>query len=228
MFDETSTDATAEIDTEKVATALAQTERPAIITYWEGSVARMYVFAVGDDGALYVRWWEGTTWRWASQGKPPGVNYLNKHVSAITYTDNGTRMIYVFTLAADRLYVNYWDGHSWRWADQGRPSDIASHNHLTASVSAITYREGDHRRIYVFVPSLYGALFVNWWDGKQWRWDDHGKPPTSVYLGTPVSAHAHHDGATQRIHVFFTSIDGHLWARYWDGVNWHWSDQGTP
>jgi hypothetical protein len=32
----------------------------------------------------------------------------------------------------------------------------------------------------------------------------------------------------QRIYVFAQGSNGHLVVNYWDGVNWHWADQGLP
>jgi hypothetical protein len=42
--------------------------------------------------------------------------------SVITYNQNGTQLIYAFANASNgHLYVNYWDGSKWHWADQEKP-----------------------------------------------------------------------------------------------------------
>ena len=40
----------------------------------------------------------------------------------ITYLQGGTQRIYAFDRGANgHLYVNYWDGSAWHWANQGTP-----------------------------------------------------------------------------------------------------------
>src|SRR5262245_37620171 len=66
----------------------------------------------------------------ATQGRP----------SAVTYVDAaGHRRIYSFAEGNnDHLVVNYWNGSSWHWADQGLPLGASAvHN-----PSAITYVSG--------------------------------------------------------------------------------------
>jgi uncharacterized protein YfaP (DUF2135 family) len=35
-------------------------------------------------------------------------------------------------------------------------------------------------------------------------------------------------GAPQRPYAWVIGSDRHLWANWWDGSAWHWSDMGTP
>jgi len=38
----------------------------------------------------------------------------------VTYSQGGTQRIYAFDRGANgHLYVDYWDGTKWTWADQG-------------------------------------------------------------------------------------------------------------
>src|SRR5262249_8370178 len=94
---------------------------PAPITYVNAAGNQsIYVFASGDNGHLGVNYWDGFTWNWADQGLAPG-NVRVSDPAAITYVDAaGNRRIYVFASGDNgHLVVNYWDGLSWNWADQG-------------------------------------------------------------------------------------------------------------
>src|SRR5437868_13087862 len=74
---------------------------------------------------------------------------VSGRISAIAYND-GVQRIYAFAAATDgSLYVNYWNGSIWQWADQGKPGTAAVH-----SPSAITYFDSAGRQhIYAFVAS---------------------------------------------------------------------------
>jgi hypothetical protein len=69
----------------------------------------------------------------------------------ITYPDAGTNKLYAFTgLTNGRLYIHYWDGSTWNWADQGAPPGTS----VADQPSAITYSTGGVRRIYAFVRGV--------------------------------------------------------------------------
>src|SRR5438067_11163530 len=116
----------------------------------------------------------------------PGI-FVN--VSVITFQEAGLQKIFAFTLGLDtHLYVNYWDGAQWQWADQGSPSGIRKLN----SVEAITFQdpESQQQMIYVFVVAedsqSQGHLYVNYWDGAQWQWADQGSPLASFGTEIPL------------------------------------------
>jgi hypothetical protein len=206
-------------------------EPVSIVSYLEGSTRRIYVFALGEDGHLYVNWWDGARWRWADQGKP-GIAMTGQAtagVSAITYREGGKQRIYAF-VPYGNLYVNYWDGNGWHWADQGRPS---SQDVLVTRPSAVTYRQDNQQRIYCFV-STNSTLFVNYWDGKGWHWGNQGAPPveSSGGAGSP-EAITYSEGGVQRLYIFVTNspaslAKGRLYVNWWDGNTWRWADQGRP
>jgi hypothetical protein len=59
---------------------------------------------------------------WADQGAPPGASVAGVP-GVITYLEAGIQRIYAFVQGGNgRLYVNYWDGAAWHWADQGVPA----------------------------------------------------------------------------------------------------------
>ena len=96
--------------------------------------------------------------------------------STVTFrgTDNRDWIYYFARGNNDHLVVNYWDGSVWHWADQGLPPGATSISHP----SAITYKDtAGQQRIYVFAYSDIGSernLVVNYWDGSQWKWENHG------------------------------------------------------
>jgi hypothetical protein len=113
--------------------------------------------------------------------------------------------IYVFCRGLSKsnfsLSVNYWDGGSWHWADQGG-SQIGG-------VSAVTFvDDAGHRRLYVFAKrsqtladdSVKDSLFVNLWDGFTWQWIDLGMPPAAGpdAIMYEISAISYLDGEGKR------------------------------
>lgn len=183
---------------------------------------------------LYVNYWDGTQWRWADQGGVLGGFQGSLKVlhtpSAITYLEGSKQLIYVFVVGDDgaggnvHLHVNYWDGAHWRWADQGTPPGTV----LKQIPSAITYAEGGKERIYVFAGGADHNLHVNYWNG-QWQWGNQGHPaivnPSIDLNGKGTITYS--EGGKQRIYIF-VPIGKRLYLNYWDGAQWHWTDQGQP
>ena len=205
---------------------------PSAITYTDDTGARrIYVFVTSFDFRLYVNYWDGLRWRWADLGRPSGPwegqEFFVETVSgAITYKD-GTQpqIISVFVRGSSRLYVKYWDGSGWHWADQGMPPGTAVDN----DPAVVTYKEGTQpRRVYAFVRGRDQRLYVNFWDGTRWLWADQGTPPgTTMADSTPAAVTFKDPNQPQRIYAFVAGQNGHLYVNYWDGVRWHWADQGT-
>ena len=83
--------------------------------------SNLYAFCAGSNGNLYVNYWNGA-WHWADQGHPSTTyDVVPSPSSSIAYND-GVQRIYVFGVGANGdLCVNYWNGSSWQWADQGHP-----------------------------------------------------------------------------------------------------------
>lgn len=150
---------------------------PRVITYIDrNGTRRIYVFMIGEDKNLYTCYRVGSgSWRWANQGKP-NVN-LRGLPSVVTYKDNriGKQRIYIFNLGDDEnLYVNFWDGTRWQWANQGK----ARNARLISSVRAVSYKdEANREQIFAFVEAgrgglATGELYANHWDGGKWEWVD--------------------------------------------------------
>jgi hypothetical protein len=91
----------------------------------------------------------------------------------ITYNQGGTQRIYSFDRSANgHLYVNYWDGSAWHWADQGTPAATTT---VAGDPGVITYLQGNVQRIYAFANGTDGRLYVDYWDS-HWHWADQGAP----------------------------------------------------
>jgi hypothetical protein len=197
---------------------------PGSISYSEGGQQRIYAFVRGNDGQLYVNYWDGSAWNWQNQGSPSGTNVASSP-SVITYSEGGVQQIYAFVLGSDgALYVNYWNGSGWQWANQGTP---APRRNLNSQPSVVTFTQGGTQRIYAFAISDGGGLYVNYWDGSAWNWTDQGTPPGTTLAGTP-SATAYLVSGSPRIYTFVGSVDGRVHVNYWDGSTWQWADQGNP
>jgi hypothetical protein len=122
--------------------------------------------------------------------------------------------------------MNYWNGSQWKWADQGLPPSAPG----VAFAEAVTYLDPatSTRRIYTFVRNTtIGHLYVNYWNGYQWKWADQGAPPGSGVQNV-AGAITFQKAGTQRIYAFLTDGNGHLRVNYWNGSHWNWTDQGTP
>ncbi len=196
---------------------------PGAVTYDQGGTQHLYAFAQGTNGHLVVNYWDGSGWHWADQGAPVGTSMAGVP-AVIAYPQGGKHRIYAFVRGANgRLLVNYWDGSSWHWADQGAPSGVT----LTGSPAAVTIKEGSKQLIYTFVRGTNGRLYVNYWTGSSWHWADQEAPAGVAVAGTP-NAIIYKESGSLRIYAFVRGSNGHLLVNYWNGSSWHWADQGAP
>jgi hypothetical protein len=183
-------------------------------------------FVFGGDRHLWVNWFDGHTWHWKDQGVPHGQTLNPLYIATASYNSNP--MAFVF--GGDRhLWVNWFDGHTWHWKDQGTPQGqtvgLGSDDYLPAIATASC-----QGRPYVFTFGSDGHLWANWWDGQAWQWTDHGSPPGPDFLRVDEIATA---SRQDRPMVFTKTQDkqqteAHLWANWWDGSAWHWTEQDTP
>lgn len=201
------------------------TGTPTAITYRdETGKQHIYVF-VCASGNLYANWWDGSHWAWANLGNPGATVGGGGAPAAITYRDDqGKQRIYVFVPGDldPNLYVKYWDGQQWHWANQNNPGSAMS------GVSPVTYLDSGRQRIYAFCyTDAQQNLQVNYWDGQHWHWSSQGGPGADV-VGIPAAVTYRDNQGKQRIYVFVSRNDDHLLVNYWDGQQWHWADQNTP
>ncbi|HWT00947.1 MAG TPA: hypothetical protein VN256_11935 [Pyrinomonadaceae bacterium] len=251
-------------------------------TYYFDLQGKLNIYAFLVKGiTLYVNYWDGSQWKWANQGKPADTGVLQTP-GVITHVDSVSRrqLVYAFVRGNNgNLYVNYWDGSKWQWANQGKPSgtDVGS------APSALTYFEGKDR-IYAFTSGEDGKFYANYWDGTKWQWVElpaGGSIPGATWFRDPASlkrriyvfglvqnwvtelesetsisinewdgtkwqgalqpsapphgtagyqhpaAISYLEAGKPRVYGFVNSA-GFLTVYYWDGTKWQWADQGKP
>jgi hypothetical protein len=130
----------------------------------------------GGDGHLWVAWWSGSAWGWADLGKPPGVTVADA-VGVLTVMNSPTssQRPYAFVIGSDgHLWVDWWNGSAWGWADLGKPAGVAIDD--TVGVLTVMNSPTSSQRPYAFVMGSDGHLWVDWWNGSAWGWADLGKP----------------------------------------------------
>ena len=196
------------------------------------SVQRPYAFVQGSDGNLWVNWWNGSVWSWANQGNPPGGATISGPVGVLTMMDTPTsaQRPYVFVRGSDgNLWVNWWNGSVWSWANQGNPPGGAT---VSGPVGVLTMMDTptSAQRPYAFVQGSDGNLWVNWWNGSVWSWANQGNPPGGATISGPVGVLTMMDTPTsvQRPYAFVQGSDGNLWVNWWNGSVWSWANQGNP
>jgi len=145
---------------------------PGVITYQEAGTQRIFAFVVGKDGHLYVNWWSGQQWAWADQGTPPNTPVASAP-GVITYQEAGTQRIFAFVVGKDgHLYVNWWSGQQWAWADQGTPPPTPSVSIIgDTEIPVIDLDLNSDPTVsssYTITPvSLQGPLTVVWSSGSR-------------------------------------------------------------
>jgi hypothetical protein len=193
---------------------------------------RIYAFGSGQNGHLYVDYWNGSAWTWIDLGTPPGTlvaqheGAISKAApAAITFLKGLKQRVYAFVVGENHhLYVKYWNGAKWAWAAQGTPPGTTVHPSPVPAV--ITYVQAGEQRIYAFVVGADHHLHVNYWNGT-WHWADLGTPSVTTMLSN-IAAITFSKARKRLIYVFAWCSDGHLRMNRWNGANWTWSDLGTP
>ena len=60
------------------------------------------------------------------------------------------------------------------------------------------------------------------------RWTDQGAPASGLSDAVGVVTVMDTPTSSQRPYIFVKDNDHHLWVNWYDGSNWHWTDQGAP
>jgi uncharacterized protein YvpB len=165
---------------------------------------RMSVFGRGEDNALWIRSWDGTTWGgWSSLG-----GALTSDPAAVSW---GTDRIDVLVRGTDMgLYHRYWSGGN-NWSGWEALGGILA--------SAPTVASWGPGRLDIFARGADDALWSIAWAGTQWTgWYSLGGRITA----TPAAA----SWGPNRIDVFVRGGDGALWHRAWSGLWYGWEPLG--
>ncbi|SRR6266567_3013834 len=224
---------------------------PGAITYRENT-QRLYAFLRGNipqdfDGGhnchLYLKYWNGTQWKWRDQGVPPGTTAVFGQPGVVTYREGAQpEQIHAFICAGIpkyfggqnildyqiRLYVNHWNGSDWEWRDQGAPPTKYTDNLPHFEPEVLTFRDGtEPQRIYAFVKRRGDDhIWVNFGKASQMGWADLGSPLGLINLAGRLGAITFRtDTKPREIYVFAMGWNGagdQLSAVHWDGLQWKW------
>lgn len=190
-----------------------------------------YVFVKGSNNRLYAASMvEGVSgWAWQDHGLPPGSSGIYPTIQATTYFDRQIRKqrTYVFAVANQKLFVRYFNGSSWAWANQGKPSA-----NVSGMVGVASYRYVLKDRIYALVRGSNSHVYVNYWDGSSWQWQDAGIPPGTTISSWPKPDTIHYlAGGWARMETFIRGNNGHLYILHYDDARaneWYWENQNMP
>ncbi|HEX3965847.1 MAG TPA: tectonin domain-containing protein [Trebonia sp.] len=168
---------------------------------------RPYMFARGGDGNMWVRWYTGSEWLWATHHAPTGT-VIDGALAVTTYRPGPT----AYVLGANgHVYADSWSGKAWSWIDQGTPPGTA----VAEAVGAI----GDDTAS-LFVRGADGNLYVAYTPVNEWlRWGNPGQPLAGGAGVVRLAGYA--------LVAAYTS-DGALWCRTWGGHDWRWFPMNRP
>src|SRR5262249_40569463 len=81
--------------------------------------------------------------------------------------------------------------------------------------------------LHVFTTGTDGHLYDHYTnDNVHWHWDDHGSVGLEFrFQDCDPAVTTIRVGGFDRLHVFVTGRNGHLYDHWWDG-SWHWDDHG--
>lgn len=202
------------------------------------TINQFYVFAVGNDGNMWVNISldDGANWGWQNNGAPGGTGFAGgpdavsrQSVESATFEQD----VFCHIIGSDgNLYVNFSmdNGKTFTWANRGAPSGTKL---APGQPSVLAYFDGTHQRIYAFAVGDDNNLYANSGDGSSWGWQIVGKPPTTgvtmVPNFRPTSLTIPPDAAKE-IYVFVIGEDGNQYAVYSpsDGTGWMWKPLGAP
>src|SRR5437773_2349869 len=138
---------------------------------------RPYAFVQGSACTPLLHSQGGPALVSAPDPHPPRAN-ISGPVGVLTVMDNPTasQRPYAFVQGSDgNLWLNWWDGSQWSWANQGKPAGA----NVSGPVGVLTVMDTptSPQRPYAFVQGSDGNLWLNWWDGAwiwPWKWANQG------------------------------------------------------
>lgn len=200
---------------------------PGVITYREGTKPQqIYVFVTGENGQLYMNFWDGgPNWKWEPRGTPLGTK-LGSAPGVITYQkETQPHRIYAFTRGANGyLYVNFWKGGAtkWEWADQNAGFNLNWYSPGVVTLEEIYFPNTKDvlvpQTIFSFVvhgPSdvVPQTLHANYWDGSEWKWNNN--IPGINSISPPAAISLKGKSGSDELLVLVLGSDGHLHKFHW-------------
>jgi hypothetical protein len=182
-----------------------------------------WVFAIGIDGVLYGRYWNGSVWSSHTDTPLPSIiNWYNlggaffSHPVAAMYAG----MITVIAIRNDGILASrYWDGVAWHnsWTNEVVP-DVQ----FLGSPAAIVSNPPGTSWLNVAMTALDGHIYFirkngNYWDaGVQDLGGNFDLSPAIIW-------------SQNRLNIMVIGKDGHLYNKWsYDGTTWStgWQDLG--
>ena len=156
---------------------------------------RLDCFVVGNDRALWHKWYSNGWSNWESLG---GKLYSNP--AAVSW---GPNRIDAFAIGGDHaMWHRWWDGSSWKgWESLG--------GFCTDGVGVSSWAPG---RLDCFVVGNDRALWHKWYSNGWSNWESLG--------GKLYSNPAAVSWGPNRIDAFAIGGDHAMWHRWWDGSSW--------
>ncbi|WP_422769128.1 hypothetical protein ACN28C_20370 [Plantactinospora sp. WMMC1484] len=171
-------------------------------------------------------------WHLDDYGSPVSEATYIQPVGAVSVRQgiDGEERPWVFTVIAGQLYAVWSDPGGAHWLPLGAPPK----SEISAPVGVVTVQDDLYapQRPYVFVQTVDGHLWLNWFDGGGWQWDDRGTPTDGVLLpyGTRVGVVNLRLGPEDADwpQAFVLDNQRRVWRNGWDGSRWTWTNHGTP
>jgi hypothetical protein len=142
---------------------------------------------------------------------------------AVVYQSSLDRVIAFATGSSGHLHVSYSNGTPWVWEDLGTPPPVDFPVRVDGMPAPVYQSSLD--RVISFVRGNDQHLYVNYWNGSAWVWEDQGTPPGTIAIPPPAAVY---QSSLDRVIAFVRGGDNHLYVNYWNGSAWVWEDQGTP
>ena len=128
------------------------------------SAQHPYAFVRGNDGWVWMNWWDGSHWHWSPLGSPPGVA-VAFGIGATTVKDfpDAAQRPYAFICGSDaKVWLDWWAYDHFEWSNQGWP---IGYGDPVAPLGAVTVMDDPNtsQRPQAFVLSADGDLWLLRW-----------------------------------------------------------------
>ncbi|MBT2227638.1 hypothetical protein [Nonomuraea sp. NEAU-A123] len=122
--------------------------------------------------------------------------------------------------------MNWWNGTTWIWSDQGQPPSVNLFRGLGAVTIAL--KPTMSPAPFAVVTGSDGNAWVNWWNGSSWLWYSMGSPGVAIGSSMGVLAVTDERTGEQSLQVYVWGGDGQLWLGVTDMVASRWTALGGP
>jgi hypothetical protein len=175
-----------------------------------------------DNHTLLREWSDPKVWRI--------MNGVRRWVRTPEELDNGggfpsVRVVPDAALAAIPVGQPLGTPRTWAKLDNLPNTNIHSSMGALTAMDTTTSAQRPH----VFVLGKDGNLWVKWYSGSQWDWDNLDHPPnTNIHSAMGTLTVMDTTTSAQRPHVFVLGKDGNLWVKWYSGSQRNWANLGHP